>query len=297
MAIIYLSRGRCGLSRCITYYLLMIVVNDFIVIITAVILNRIGGIYFRDSVLSTTPGCMVSTMLIYATRDGSVWLTVAFTIDRFIAISCQRLKSRYCTEKTAWLVIGSVTVMSCIKNVAFCFAYKPLYTLDGTPWFCDIKSAYYTSPVWQAYDWMDHILTPVLPFFLILLLNALTIRHIRTASRARRRLRGIDNCADHESANRRRSVVLLFTISMSFLFLWVTYVAHFLYVRITDKGYFTGLDFKNPDFIFQEVTNMFQLLSSCNNVFIYAVSQTKFQGELKTLLMCHYTTLTGCLRC
>ncbi|XP_020365960.1 probable G-protein coupled receptor 139 [Rhincodon typus] len=296
MAIIILSRGQCGLSRCITYYLVVIAANDFLVIITAVIFNRIGGIYFRYSVMSTTPGCTVSTVLIYATRDGSVWLTVAFTIDRFIAICCQSLKTRYCTEKTALLVIGGISAMSYIKNVPFFFTYKPLYTVDGVPWFCDIKSAYYTSPAWQVYDWLDHILTPVLPFFLILLLNVLTIRHILTASRNRRRLRGNNNCTDHENANRRRSIVLLFTISLSFLLLWVTYVAHFLYVRITGNGYFTGLDFKNPDFIFQEMTNMFQLLSSCNNVFIYAVSQTKFQENLKELLMCPFTILTGCFK-
>ncbi|XP_048380814.1 uncharacterized protein LOC125449180 isoform X2 [Stegostoma tigrinum] len=49
VAIVILSRGRCGLSLCISYYLLAIAVTDFLVIITAVILNRIGGIYFSSA--------------------------------------------------------------------------------------------------------------------------------------------------------------------------------------------------------------------------------------------------------
>ncbi|XP_043573936.1 probable G-protein coupled receptor 139 [Chiloscyllium plagiosum] len=291
MAIIILSRERCGLSRCITYYLVAIAVADFFVIVMAVILNRIAGIYFRNSIWSVTPSCALSTVLVYATRDASVWLTVAFTADRFVAICCQRLKTRYCTEKTASLVIGIVCALSCMKNIPFYFIYQPLYFLDGVAWFCDIKISYYNWPIWQTYDWLDRILTPFVPFLLILLLNALTVKHILLASRARKRLRAAENRQDPEMANRKKSIVLLFTISLSFLLLWVTYVAHFLYVQIAGEAYFTGLDFNDPQYIFQETTNMLQLLSSCTNIFIYAVTQSKFRHELKNTLMHPFTTL------
>ncbi|XP_078056424.1 putative G-protein coupled receptor 139 [Mustelus asterias] len=293
LAIVILCRGRCGLSRCITYYLVAIAVSDFLVIITAVILNRIGRIYFSNSVLSTTPGCRVSALLVFATRDVSVWLTVAFTIDRFVAICCHSLKTRYCTEKTALRAIGIVCALSCVENFPYYFVYQPLYTLDGVPWFCDMKVTFYTAPAWLAYDWLDKILTPFLPFLLILLLNVLTVRLILAASRARRRLRGTENHGDPEMENRRRSIVLLFAISLSFLLLWVTYVGHFLYARLASAGYLTSLDFNNADYILQEAANMLQTLSSCNNVFIYAVAQNKFREELRKLLICPFTMLTG----
>ncbi|XP_038644636.1 probable G-protein coupled receptor 139 [Scyliorhinus canicula] len=296
VSIVILSRGRCGLSKCITSYLVAIAVSDTLVIITAIILNRIGRIYFQKSVLSTTPACIFSTLLVYFSRDGSVWLTVAFTLDRFVAICWQRLKTRYCTEKTALSVIGMVCCLSCARNVPFYFTYQPLYIVNGVPWFCAVKSSYYTLPAWQAYDWLDHILTPFLPFLLILLLNVLTVRHILIASRARRRLRGAEKHKDAEMANRKKSIVLLFAISLSFLLLWVTYVAHFLYVRITGEGYRTSLNFKDPRYILQETANMLQLVSSCNNVFIYTVAQTKFREELKKVLLCPFTTLVGYLK-
>ncbi|XP_043538968.1 probable G-protein coupled receptor 139 [Chiloscyllium plagiosum] len=294
LAIPILIRGRCGLSWCITYYLVAIAVNDLLVIITAVILNRISRIYFRNSVLSTTPVCSISPVLVYSTRDSSVWLTVAFTVDRFIAICCQNLKTRYCTEKTASLIIGIICVLSYIKNIPLYFIYKPLYILDGVPWFCDIKSIFYTSTIWQAYDWLDHILTPFLPFLLILMLNALTVRHILEANRARRRLHSTDNREDQEMTNRRRSIVLLFAISLSFLLLWVTYVGHFLYVRVTGEGYFTSLNTNNVQYVLQETAIMLTFLSCCNNVFIYAVSQKKFREELKNLLIGPFTRLAAC---
>ncbi|GCC38709.1 probable G-protein coupled receptor 139 [Chiloscyllium punctatum] len=289
LAIGILSRGRCGLSKCITYYLVAIAVNDFFVIIISVILNRIGRIYFRYSVLSTTPVCSLGAVLVYGTRDGSVWLTVAFTVDRFVAICCQNLKIRYCTEKSASLIIGTICILSCIKNVPLYFIYKPLYTIRGVPWFCDIKSSYYTSPVWQAYDMLDPILTPILPFILIFLLNALTIKHILWANRSRQRLRGVENCQDSEMVNRKRSIVLLFAVSLSFLLLWATQVGRFLYVRVRGAGYFNSQNFKDPQYILSETTNMLQLLSSCNNIFIYAVSQNKFREELKVAIKYPFT--------
>ncbi|XP_067834244.1 probable G-protein coupled receptor 139 [Heptranchias perlo] len=281
VAIVILSRGRCGLSRCITRYLVSMAVTDLLVILTAVILNRIPGIYFPGSFLSITPVCSLSITLIYASRDSSVWLTVAFTFDRFVAICCQKLKIKYCTEKTAAVVIGTVCALICFKTVPWYFMHEPVYIINKIPWYCRQKDIRYTSIVWTAFDWSDRLLTPCLPFILILLLNVLTVRHILAANRARRRLRAHsngENQSDPEMESRRKSIVLLFAISGSFILLWITYVVQFLYVRITND--YNIKSFSDPKFILQESGNMLQLLSSCTNTFIYAVTQSKFREEL-----------------
>uniref|UniRef100_UPI00398E9333 probable G-protein coupled receptor 139 n=1 Tax=Pristiophorus japonicus TaxID=55135 RepID=UPI00398E9333 len=281
-AIVILSRGRCGLSRCITRYLVFMAVTDLLVIITAVILNRIGGIYFRNSILSTTPACSISTVLIYSSRDSSVWLTVAFTFDRCVAICCQKLKTKYCTETTAAVVIGVVCALSCLKNIPFYFTYEPLFTINKVAWYCNIKLTFYVSPAWTAFAWLDRILTPCAPFLLMLLLNAVTVRYILGASRVRRRLRAQNNGAsqsDPEMESRRKSIILLFTISGSFILLWLTYVINFLCVRIENNNYFN-----DPKFILQESGNMLQLLSCCTNTFIYTVTQSNFRQQLKNAL-------------
>ncbi|XP_067836386.1 probable G-protein coupled receptor 139 [Heptranchias perlo] len=283
VAIVILSRGRCGLSRCITRYLVSMAVTDLLVVITAVIFNRIIGIYFPVSFLSLTPACTFSAVLIYAVTESSVWLTVAFTFDRFVAICCQKLKTKYCTEKTAAVVIGTVCLLSCLKSVPWYFMYEPLYKINNVPWFCNIKSSFYTSFAWAAYDWFARILNPVLPFLLIFLLNALTVRHILAASRLRFSNNG-ENQSDPEMENRRKSIVLLFAISGSFILLWMTYVVDFLYVKITNESYFTGVNFNDPKFILQELGFMLQLLSCCTNTCIYAVTQTKFREELKNVV-------------
>ncbi|XP_067870138.1 probable G-protein coupled receptor 139 [Heterodontus francisci] len=279
-----LSRGRCGLSRCITYYLVSMAVTDLLVTITVVIFNRIAGIYFPVSILSITPVCRLRTVLNYVIIDSSVWLTVAFTFDRFMAICGQKMKIKYCTEKTAARVIGIVSTLSCLKNSCLYFIYEPLYIINNVPWFCSIKLLYYTSPLWAVYDWIHHLVTPCVPFILILLLNALTVRHILVASRARRRLRAHSNGdtrSDPEMEKRRKSIVLLFCISGSFILLYFLLLLNFLHVRIAKFSYFSGSNFNQSNFILQEIGYMLQLLSSCVNPFIYAGTQRKFREEIK----------------
>ncbi|XP_059499760.1 probable G-protein coupled receptor 139 [Stegostoma tigrinum] len=282
--IVILSRGRCGLSKCITQYLISMAVTDFLVIIAAVILSRLRVIYFPANFLSTTPGCSVIIVFSCASRDSSVWLTVAFTFDRYLAICCPELKTKYCTEKTAVVVITVVCMMCCLKNIPFYFIYEPMYMIDKVPWYCSIKASNYISIAWRVYDWLDRILTPCLPFVLILLLNVLTVRHILLASRVRRRLRAErngKNQGDSEMESRRKSIVLLFAISGSFLLLWLTYVVNFLFVQISGSNYSIGSNANDPKFILQECGYMLQLLSSCTNTCIYAGTQTKFRRELK----------------
>ncbi|XP_059499528.1 probable G-protein coupled receptor 139 [Stegostoma tigrinum] len=279
-----LSRGRCGLSRCIIYYMISIAVMDLLLMIMAVILNRIAGIYFPDSFLSITPICSLRSVVNYGVIDCSVWLTVVFTFDRFVAICCQKLKIKYCTKKTAMFVIGTVCTLSCIKNSFLYIIYEPVYIVDNIPWLCGMKSIFYTSPSWIAFDWIHHILTPCLPFILILLFNALTVRHILIANKSRGRLRSQrngENQSDPETEKRKRSIVLLFAISGSFILLYSLLLITFLYVRIASVSYFSGTNFDESNFILDETGFMLQLLSSCVNPFIYAGTQNKFREELK----------------
>uniref|UniRef100_UPI00398E7F26 probable G-protein coupled receptor 139 n=1 Tax=Pristiophorus japonicus TaxID=55135 RepID=UPI00398E7F26 len=260
-------------------------VADLLVIITGVILNRVIGIYVPVSALSVTPACRLKTVLVFAFRNFSVWSTVAFTFDRFIAICCQKLKRTYCTEKTAAVVIGTVFVLSMCDNVPWYFMLEPLYFVNTIPMFCSIKSSFYTRAAWIAYSWIHHILTPCLAFVLIVLFNVLTVRHILVSSRVRQALRGNNTAQDNidpELENRKKSIILLFSISGSFLVLWGTYTIHHLYSRITSNYVFTGPS--DPVFIFQESGHMLLLLSCCTNTCIYVVTQKQFRKDLKIVV-------------
>ncbi|XP_067864779.1 probable G-protein coupled receptor 139 [Heterodontus francisci] len=291
LAIVILSRGKCGLSTCTTRYLVAMAAADLLVIITEVLLRWISYYYFPGSFLDITPVCTVIVVLICAATDWSVWFTVTFTFDRFVVICCQKMKTKYCTEKTAAVVLATTCVLLSLKNVPFYFSFEPAEVIDNVPWGCPDKPSYYTEPSWMAFDWFDTISSPLLPFTLILAFNALTVRRIVVASRVRKGLRGQNkrgNRIDPEMESRRKSVILLFTISGNFILLWLVYIADFLYYNITgsDPG-----GYNESEFVFRRVGYMLLILSCCTNTFIYGVTQSKFRAQFKNLVKYPVTSM------
>ncbi|XP_072094697.1 probable G-protein coupled receptor 139 [Mobula birostris] len=278
VAIVILSRGKCGLSTCTTRYLVAMAAADLLTIVIEV-LFQINLYYFTWNVLDITPVCSVIDVLTFTAADCSVWFTVTFTFDRFVVICCQKLKTKYCTGKTAAVVLTTTGVLFCLKNIPRYFTREPLVIIDNVPWFCNLIDNYFTDPGWVVYDWLDTVLTPLLPFAGILLLNALTARHILVASRVRKGLKGQskgENRSDPEMESRRRSVVLLFTLSGSFILLWMTPVVNIIYYQVSGKGF----DFNDSEWIFHYVGFLLRNFSCCTNTFIYVVTQSKFREQL-----------------
>ncbi|XP_067865424.1 probable G-protein coupled receptor 139 [Heterodontus francisci] len=284
--IVILSRGRCELSKCITRYLVAMSAADLSVLVFDVILYEIKDAYFPYSFLNYTPICCLNLALLFASVDCSVWLTVAFTFDRFVAICCQKLRTNYCTAKTAAVVIAVVCSLSILESVPIYFVYEPREIIDNIPWSCYVKSSFYTLPIWVAFLWLETVLTPLSPFVLILLFNALTIRNIVQANRVRRGLRG--NCSgenhnDPEMVNRRKSMILLLAISGSFILLWMVTFVSYICVQFTDTQ-FLEANYNDPFTILEQSGYILRAMSCCTNTFIYAVSQSKFRGELNNVI-------------
>ncbi|XP_041036606.1 probable G-protein coupled receptor 139 [Carcharodon carcharias] len=283
VVIVILKRGNCGLSKCITRYLMAMITADLLLVTIDVILNRINNIYFLIIFLFITPVCKLKIVLALAALHCSVWFTVAFSFDRFVASSCQKLKAKYCNKRTATVVIGTVSVVSCVRSIPWCFAFVPFITIDNMPWFCIETQEFYTSSFWIACEMIDSILIPLLPFTLMLVFNSMTIRNIIIVNRLRKGLRRqgrSDNESDPEMENRRKSIILLFALSANFILLWITSGAHSLNWQVVNYN-FTNKYFRNPAYCFQQFGFMLRLLSSCTNTCIYALTLSKFREELK----------------
>ncbi|XP_038644273.1 probable G-protein coupled receptor 139 [Scyliorhinus canicula] len=275
-----LSQGKCGLSKCVTVYLVAMATADLLFVITDVILSSSVRMYFRYSFVEITPVCALTLIFSFAANDVSVWFTAAFTYDRFVAICCQSMKTKYCTAKMAAVILATISVLSISRCIPWWFTVEPFYIIDNVPWHCSSKSSFHDSGAWRAFESLQIIVTPCVPCFLILLLNVLTVRYILLASRFRRRLRcgSRENHNDPEMKNRMKSITLLFSISGSFLLLWTPGVMFYIYRQIVKKYVIYDI---NADYITVSTTRMLQTLSCCTNTCIYAVTQRKFREELK----------------
>ncbi|XP_067871177.1 probable G-protein coupled receptor 139 [Heterodontus francisci] len=291
ITIVILSQGKCRLSKCTTRYLVAMAAADLLVIIIDLILRQIPIVYQEQFFfVYSIPVCNIHAVLLYAATDCSVWFTVTFTFDRFVAICCQKLKTKYCTAKTAAVVLGTVTVLSCLKDITWYFILTFIYWLTNNPWFCAVTIDVLESPVWGTIEFLHFILTPGVPFILILIFNALTVRHILVTSRGRRRVRSNSSGKsprDPEMDSRRKSIILLFAISANFIFLWSVFMVNSIWTRMNWLGYMSVL---LPHFV-QEIGFMLELLSCCTNTCIYAVTQTKFREQLNNVVKYPFTRM------
>ncbi|XP_067883193.1 probable G-protein coupled receptor 139 [Heterodontus francisci] len=280
-----LSRKKCGLSKCVTFYLVAMAAADLLVVIFDLILRHIPIVYLKHFLFLkySIPVCNIHAALLFAATDCSVWFTVTFTFDRFVAICRQKLKTKYCTRKTSAIVLGTVTVLSCLKNISRYFMLSGQYGLRNEPWFCFATTSVLYSQFWTIIEFLHYILTPFVPFLVILVLNVLTVRHIVVSSRAHRRLRAHssgESSRDSEMESRRKSIILLLVISANFILLWAVLMVYSIWNRMWYLG--NGSEYI-PVFL-QEIGFMLQLLSCCTNTCISAVTQNQFREQLKTVL-------------
>ncbi|XP_060706716.1 probable G-protein coupled receptor 139 [Hemiscyllium ocellatum] len=260
-------------------------VADLLVVMFDVIFYEINDIYFSYSFLNYTPIWSLNIALLCTAIDCSVWVTVAFTFDRFIAICCQTLRKKYCNERTASIIIATTYALSFVENIPIYFENEHLEMIDNATWFCNVKSSLFNVPLWVAYCFVDFTLTPFVPFVLIALLNAFTIKHVVQSNRVRKKLQRSER-EDHndpEMDNRRKSIMLLLAISGCFILLWTVTFVHSVCTQFVGIPFFSR-NYNDPFAIMEHTGYMLQCLSSCTNTFIYAVAQVKFRRELMAII-------------
>ncbi|XP_072356590.1 probable G-protein coupled receptor 139 [Scyliorhinus torazame] len=292
MTIIILTRGNCGLSKCITAYMVAMATADLLTIINNVMVYYIFSYHFPLSFLAHTPVCRTILYMTTVNLDNSVWFTVSFTFDRFVAICCQKLKTRLCTKRVAVAIVTTASILILLKDIPVLFAYEPQHIINKVHWGCQSSVAFLSSSPGIAYVWFHSAWVVWLPFTLIFMFNILTVRRILIANRARTELRGhrCENRSDSESENRRKSVILLFTISISFILLWLTYAVSLVTTKLDNSVYYRD-DRTNPAYIATETGAFLKYLSCFQNPCIYTATQSKFRQELKNVVKTAWTLM------
>ncbi|XP_078087619.1 putative G-protein coupled receptor 139 [Mustelus asterias] len=294
LTIVILSRGNCGLSKCMSVYMMAMATADLLVIIINVMVYYIFSYHIPLSVLSYTPVCRTIIYMTMGTLDCSVWFTVSFTFDRCVVICCQKFKTKYCTKRAATTVVATVPILVLLKGIPVLFAYEPQQIINKLQWGCRSSVAFLSSSPGIAYVWFHSAWVVWLPFTLIVIFNTFTVRRILVANRVRTGLRGqrSEDHSDSKMENRRKSIILLFTISISFMLLWLTNAITLVTTRLSNTIYYQG-NHKNPAYIATETGAFLKLLSCFQNPCIYAATQSKFREELKNVVKFPWRLMVG----
>ncbi|XP_060706622.1 probable G-protein coupled receptor 139 [Hemiscyllium ocellatum] len=286
MTVLILSQGKCSLSEGVTHYMIAMATADLMVLVFNVIMSQIVMNNFPGSLLKYTSACWLNVFLQGLSIQLSIWFTIAFTFDRFVAICCNKLKAMYCTGRTANVVIFIVSALNIMVNIPLPFRYEPALILNNVQWGCRTVTSYLTSSAWAAHRWLNNISNMFLPIPLLLLLNSLTAHHILVASRARRALKSSRGSAgemgrDPELKTRRTSIILLFTISGCFIVLSAPITVIHICVGVTQIVAFQG---SSSLYLAVGVAFLLMCTSSYTNTCIYALTQRGFREEMNKLL-------------
>ena len=206
-------------------------------------------------------------------HTGSTYVTVAVTVERYVAV-CHPLRSRsVCTYGRARLYMVVISALVMLYNVPrFLEAeLRPLPERDNaTAGYAVCASALRDHPLYIAVYvvWLYLLVMYCLPFGTLLVLNTLIYRHVRVANLARQLL----------SRQQRREIglaTLLFAIVL--LFLACNSLAFVLnIIELVRSGGTAVLDAASLA-VLTDVSTLLVNISSASNFFLYCIFGRKFR--------------------
>ena len=238
-----------------------------------------------DVLKASSAACKTINFLSYACFDIAVWILVAMTIERFIAVHFPFKAAKYATIKHGKIVLVALIVIFTGTNLHFFWTVS----LNERGQCASLEDhAYFHNEVWP---WIDATIYSFLPFALLLIFNVLIIydnrRHLlrRSTLHARRTKETKRNSGFHF-----RLSAMLVTVSIVFLLLSSPNV---ILISIRNKYFDFSQGVKDwrdvaVYSLWSRATSFCLYLNHSVNFLLYCVSGQRFRRELINLLTCKW---------
>uniref|UniRef100_A0A4W6ELH0 G-protein coupled receptors family 1 profile domain-containing protein n=1 Tax=Lates calcarifer TaxID=8187 RepID=A0A4W6ELH0_LATCA len=247
-------RRNCMLSKSSTLYLMAISVADSLVLIFIVVLELSVKYHQQEPFWSYEPWCSLRDIFNYGAYNASTWLVVVFTVERFVAIHTWKMKTKICTPRCAAWTITAIFVFSHLFAIPHFWSNTSVYVNNKTRCIYNPEAP---SQFIHTLVWFQTLQAYIFPFLIILTLNGLTL-HL---------------------TSRRKSVVLLVTVSMSFMLLSVTRAITQIILRTTPMYTCDRNDYNLQINIAADTGTMLSLSNAAANMYLYVCTQSKFRQE------------------
>jgi len=213
----------------------------------------------------------------------SIWLLVAFTFDRFVAVCFPLSKRRVCTWKRAVIASITIVLLSLAKNLHEFWTRGPEYRANGQlRRICGSQKEYsfflnYVRP------WLVFAVVMAIPFILIMVFNCLIVYGLIKATRTRRMSvavpasRASSATVPTTGSSFRQTTFMCLSISFTFLICIAPSI-----VLLIGKPYWkyrTNMAYKNA----KAISNFLVFINHCINFFLYCVTGQRFRDELKAM--------------
>ena len=228
--------------------------------------------------------CKVASFCALFALQNSTFQIVAMTIDKYIAIKWPHRAVTYSTPRRARMITMGLSISVLIYNSPHFYL---IYLVNGQ---C---MAYGTGGLLsKIYSWFNFVLNAVIPFTLLIYMNFVIVKTVKTSRKMFRRnsettIRGRNQLMDSrgktmKSAGNQLTVMLLLVTTLFLILLCPTYV-RFIYLAFAARD--TPYQYANSMLIYQISFKLYSTNSGIN-FFLYCISGQKFRNDLKEILFC-----------
>ena len=296
------------MNRVSTYsYLAVLSVADTVVLFVGLFRMWMAELTGNDVRNRTQWTCKTINALGSIISDYSVWLIVAVTFERYVAVCRPLAASEICRKSRAFAIMAALLVLLTCTNVHFFWTTElhDVTQCDVTAYACEPAEGYAILVV-EIWPWVDALIYSLLPLFMIVVFNSLIIRTLahsnrhrdvtstRDSSRGMLRMRrsksrtlsgecsgggGVIRKSSSSSESSTRLTVMLLTVSFTFLIttlpMNITLICTTFWNSYA-KDVAVGAKFK----LIRTIAEMLMYANHSMNFFLYCATGNKFRQEL-----------------
>lgn len=281
-------------------YLAVLAIMDMLVLYIGLLRMWIGQ--FTVDIQDTANWlCKAVNFLGYVSSDSSVWLIIAVTIERFIAVCFPLRAPRMCNTQRARIVIVLVIFYMCLVNGHIIWTVELQYIYHNGSYVSKCEaSADHKLLVKEIWPWVDAAIYSFVPFVIITILNILIIRQVLDARKQRNELQQLTvtskvngivyktQAKRHCEGSKKLTCMLL---AVSFTFLLTTLPMNMLQIVSAFSGpkedEFGSQEYALRYAKFTLARTVVELLMYVNhtvNFFLYCATGRKFRRQFRVMV-------------
>ena len=292
-------------------YLTVLSFTDSLVLTIGLLRMWLGQLLPGDDVLDRwTWVCKLVNVVGYTVSNFSVWLIVAVTAERFVAVCYPLLAPSVCSRRRSTRIIFAVLAVQLVIHAHFAWTTEVRAaaaaaatppdnvssTLVGTLRQCGASSGFETL-IDDVWPWIDAAIYSFVPFVVIMALNTMIVRQVIASRRDRGELcqqststsltlsRGSTDVS--KSTESTRLSVMLLTVSFAFLVttfpMNTTLIATSCWTASLPNGIVTDLAFAAKLMLVRTVCELLMYVNHSINFFLYCATGQKFRRQLCAL--------------
>lgn len=276
-------------------YLAVLAVMDLMVLYIGLLRMWVGN-FSPDLQHSSNLLCKTVTFLGYVSSVTSVWLIIAVTIERFIAVKFPLRAPRMCNVTRARIVIITVVSAICILNSHIFWTVELRYISHNGTVSSECDASYdHIVLVKAVWPWVDAAVYSFVPFVIITILNILIVRQVLYARERRTKMQNMELTANflrpnksQKRQNESSKKLTCMLLAVSFTFLLTTLPMNMLQIVTV----FVGSEDDSNTYMkrFAQLTlarTVVELLMYVNhsvNFFLYCATGRKFRRQVKDMV-------------